>query len=251
MLGDLVDNNFGQRIDPAPKFGPSNGTTFNYDPNTNTGNTGVTGGGTGGSTSPLPWQTNGANQYQNVGHDGSYNGMNREQWRDAWMSSGVKNQADTDSWLTSHGAQKIGDNGSFYTPFGEGLDLGIGYKTGSVTPGWTDTGLGTYGSNPLTSTGAGSLGTGTNQFAPSAGVQSAMNANQGNSAGLLQALQQLFGSYQPNDIANGSINGNNPIFNNALLSAVGKDDSQNINSFLNTPMGLQKDQQNQFAPVGY
>lgn len=67
-------------------------------------------------------------------------GMTREQWRDAWMSSGQKSAADTDAWLLANGATKVADNGTFRTPQGEILDLGIGYKSGGmVTPGWTRT----------------------------------------------------------------------------------------------------------------
>ena len=73
----------------------------------------------------------------NVGHEGSYNGQSREQWRDAWMSSGTKNQAGTDAWLSQNGATKLAGNGTFLTPFGEVLDLGQNYRTGVVTPAWT------------------------------------------------------------------------------------------------------------------
>src|SRR4051812_12093448 len=38
--------------------------------------------------------------YQQVGHNGSINGMNREQWRDAWQSSGISNIADMKNWMT-------------------------------------------------------------------------------------------------------------------------------------------------------
>jgi hypothetical protein len=241
-------------------FGPS---SYSYDPSTYSGNTGVTGGitnpGTPGayidpntgntsSIGSLPWQMNNTQPssptYQNVGHDGTYNGMNREQWRDAWMSSGVKDPAATDAWLTSMGAKKIGDNGTYYTPFGEGLDLGIGYKTGSVMPGWTDVGLGTYGSSPVAqASGFSALG---NQFAPSPSIQQAITSSGGNANGLLAALQQIFGGMRTQG---GLSVGNSPIFNNALLSAVGNDkDRMSIDSFLNRPIGLQKPEQ-QFAPV--
>jgi hypothetical protein len=86
---------------------------------------------------------NNNNQQQepvNVGHDGTLNGQTREQWRDAWMSSGTKSQAGTDAWLSQNGATKLAGNGTFLTPFGEVLDLGMNYRTGIVTPAWTRTG---------------------------------------------------------------------------------------------------------------
>jgi hypothetical protein len=107
----------------------------------------------GWSTS-LPWQANsmsapnpgfqaqpqGANTWQ-VGHDASTpEGMNREQWRDAWMGSGTSNNQMMDQWLAQHGGQRMNESGVVRTPFGETLDMGIAYKTGQGRPGWTDIG---------------------------------------------------------------------------------------------------------------
>jgi hypothetical protein len=78
----------------------------------------------------------------NVGHDGTINGQTREQWRDAWMGSGMQTQQSTDSWMSQNGATKLANNGTFMTPFGEVLDLGINYRTNNVTPGWTQVGGG-------------------------------------------------------------------------------------------------------------
>lgn len=92
---------------------------------------------------------------QDVGHDGVYNGMTREQWRDAWMSNtGVMTPAQVDAWMAAHGATKVSDNGTFRTPYGETLDLGIGYRSGQVRAGFTGTGGGSGGS------GSGSGGAG-------------------------------------------------------------------------------------------
>jgi hypothetical protein len=88
-------------------------------------------------------QFNYQEQPTNVGHDGTLNGQTREQWRDAWMSSGNKNQADTDTWLGNAGATKLAGNGTFMTPYGEVLDLGQNYRSGNVTPAWTRTDQGT------------------------------------------------------------------------------------------------------------
>lgn len=79
----------------------------------------------------------GQQQSSQVGHDGVYNGENREQWRDDWMGAGQMSAADMDKWMSSHGATKTGDNGTFVTPFGEQLDLGKNYKSGNVTPAFT------------------------------------------------------------------------------------------------------------------
>ena len=85
-------------------------------------------------------------------------GMTREQWRDAWMSSGQKSAADTDAWLLANGATKVADNGTFRTPQGEILDLGIGYKSGGmVTPGWTRTDGGGNDGGSGTGSGSGSV----------------------------------------------------------------------------------------------
>jgi hypothetical protein len=56
------------------------------------------------------------------------------------MSSGNKSQSGTDQWMQQNGATKLANNGTFMTPYGEVLDLGIGYRSGNVTPGWTQTG---------------------------------------------------------------------------------------------------------------
>jgi hypothetical protein len=51
-------------------------------------------GGFTGVPGKLPAQP-AATGYTNVGHDGSFNGMNREQWRDAWMSQGASSRCGT------------------------------------------------------------------------------------------------------------------------------------------------------------
>lgn len=78
----------------------------------------------------------------NVGHDGVYNGMNREQWRDAWMGSGKMSQDQMTQKLTEMGAAPTGRGDTWTTPYGETYDLGIGWKTGNPTAGWTPSGGG-------------------------------------------------------------------------------------------------------------
>lgn len=117
--------------------------------------------------SPFPAaMASAAPQSNNVGHDGNYNGMNREQWRDAWMGQGSMATPAADAWLQSHGATKLSDNGTYMTPYGEVLDLQIGAKSGTTRAGWTDTGGG--GGNA----GSGGAGSGFNNGgASSAGSQ--------------------------------------------------------------------------------
>jgi hypothetical protein len=89
-----------------------------------------------------------APSYANVGHDGNYNGMTREQWRDAWMRQGQLTPQAADSWLRSNGAQQVNAaNGTWSTPFGETYDMQIGRKAalasgGTVTAGWLGVGAG-------------------------------------------------------------------------------------------------------------
>lgn len=84
----------------------------------------------------------------NVGHDGTYNGMNREQWRDAWMGSGQMSQDQMKQKLTEMGATPSARGDVWTTPYGETYDLGIGFKTGNPTAGWT----------PITGGGGGTAG---------------------------------------------------------------------------------------------
>lgn len=84
-----------------------------------------------------------------VGHEGTYNGMNRQQYRDAWMGSGINDMAGMQNWLGQHGGQLMSGNGTVMTPFGETLDMMIGARTGNGRPGWTtvngNPGMGSFG----------------------------------------------------------------------------------------------------------
>lgn len=76
-----------------------------------------------------------------VGHNGTYNGMTREQYRDAWMSSGVNSIQGMKDWLAKNGGQLVSDNGTVITPFGETLDMGGNAKGsaaghGALIPIW-------------------------------------------------------------------------------------------------------------------
>jgi hypothetical protein len=83
---------------------------------------------------------------QQVGHNGSINGMNREQYRDDWLSSGGKNNADLDKWLATHGGVRQGKNGVVMTPFGEQIDMGQSFSAGDGRAQWG--GVGGGGSKP-------------------------------------------------------------------------------------------------------
>jgi hypothetical protein len=78
---------------------------------------------------------------QQVGHDGVYNGQNREQWRDAWMSSGDHTVDSMKAWMAKNGGQWQADNGTVMTPFGESMDLGFNVRgaaagNGTIKPIW-------------------------------------------------------------------------------------------------------------------
>lgn len=102
------------------------------------------------STGALPWQNNDtqssvSNPSWNVGHEGTQNNMNRDQYRDAWMSSGVSNNQMMDQWLAQNGGQRLNDAGVVRTPYGEILDMGMAFKTGQGKPAWTDIGMNNLG----------------------------------------------------------------------------------------------------------
>lgn len=75
-------------------------------------------------------------QQRQVGHDGrsAVGGLNREQWRDSWMSSGLP----IEEFIKQNGGTLVNPkNGTVLTPFGEELDLVIGKTAGGNTHGWT------------------------------------------------------------------------------------------------------------------
>lgn len=80
-----------------------------------------------------------------VGHDGTANGLTREQWRDKWMSSGARTIDDLKRFLAENGGEILSDNGSAKTPFGESLDLLANARTGNGTPAWTQYGAASDG----------------------------------------------------------------------------------------------------------
>lgn len=112
--------------------------------------------------------------------------MNREQYRDAWMSSGVKNMDQMRDWVARNGGQVLSDNGTFRTPQGETYDGLINARTGNGTPGWTPVGGGglmgamNQGNNSM-------LGAGNNQMQPQSG------GGMFSSQMLQQLMSSLFG----------------------------------------------------------
>jgi hypothetical protein len=114
-------------------------------------NGGINGGRATGTAAPPPFDPR-----QQVGHDGSVNGWNREQYRDAWMSSGVNSADAAKQWLSQHGGEWLSDNGTVRTPFGEVLDMGINARgsaagNGQFRAGWGGTGGGPSEPAPVAS----------------------------------------------------------------------------------------------------
>lgn len=78
-------------------------------------------------------------QGQNVGHDGTtQGGLNREQYRDTWMGSGVKDNAGVDAWVAQYGGRRLNDSGLVMTPYGETIDMLKAARTGNGSAAWTD-----------------------------------------------------------------------------------------------------------------
>lgn len=75
--------------------------------------------------------------------------MDRNAFRDAWMSAGQMSPQDADNWMRSHGATPVAGGekaGRWQVPGGDVLDTQIGRghamaSGGMITPGWTHTGM--------------------------------------------------------------------------------------------------------------
>lgn len=86
-----------------------------------------------GNPVPMP-----ENQIGAPSHDfNPATGMSREQYRDAWMGSGVSNIDQMQQWLAANGGQILSGNGTVQTPYGDTLDMGTAFRTGNGRPGWT------------------------------------------------------------------------------------------------------------------
>lgn len=71
------------------------------------------------------------------------NSMTREDYRDKWMGSGVRDMAGLEAFVRENGGEIVSGNGTVRTPSGEYIDMLIGARTnGSGMPGWTGTGGG-------------------------------------------------------------------------------------------------------------
>jgi hypothetical protein len=79
---------------------------------------------------------------QQVGHNGkTTEGLTREQYRDAWVSSGAKSMDDLNRFIAAHGGKLVSGNGTVMTPFGEQIDMLINARgsasgQGSASAGW-------------------------------------------------------------------------------------------------------------------
>lgn len=95
---------------------------------------------------------------QQVGHNGTINGLNREQYRDLWMGSGAKSMQDLQNFVAQHGGVIVSGNGTVMTPFGEQIDMLIGAHTnGNGAAGWG--GIGDGGGNANASAAAPAVST--------------------------------------------------------------------------------------------
>jgi hypothetical protein len=101
---------------------------------------------------------------QQVGHNGTLsNGWNREQYRDAWMGSGVNSVQGAKDWIAQHGGEWLSDNGTVRTPFGETLDMLINGRgslagQGPAKAGWGPSGGGAPPPPSGLSSGTGTTG---------------------------------------------------------------------------------------------
>lgn len=139
--GNMMRPMGGQGMQRSQGYNPQQGF---MDPNRfNNGQRPMWGGNTGQQQPQQQWRPY---QGEDVGHEGTTaGGMNRQQFRDSWMQSGIGNSQQMDEWLAKNGGQRLNDAGVVRTPFGETLDMGIAYKTGQGKPGWTDIGMNEQG----------------------------------------------------------------------------------------------------------
>lgn len=177
-VGEIANTNSGSFIGDEGQNGTASGVEAKLDRRANiisnqtaedwlrtatgsTGSDGDTGGGTGttdtggssgggGGTTATTTQT-----ATDTGHDGTQQGMTREEYRDRWMSSGIHDIAGLRAWLAQNGGTLLSDNGTVRTPYGETLDMLIGARTGNGQAGWTGIGGGGSGGS-----GGGSGGSG-------------------------------------------------------------------------------------------
>lgn len=184
-----------QDTSPYDSSGMNFGSGQPSAPVNRTGNTGIAGGNPGAPQGQP--QTDGTL----LGTSGSIAppNMGREQYRDAWMGSGVSNIDQMKQWLSQNGGTLLSDNGTFRTPQGEVYDGLIGARTGHGTPGWTIPG--------------GSAANNTMMMGP-AGPGQQMGGMNGVNPAMIQSLLGLMsgqGNTQPlNNVSNGSMFMNSP-----------------------------------------
>lgn len=153
--------------------------------------------------------------YPNVGHDGSYNGQTREQWRDSWMGSGSMSQDQMKQKLTQMGATPTDKPDVWTTPYGETYDMGIGFKTGSPTAGWTPVGSGAGGSaSPYGSMGGGA---GAGGYGAGAGGYSGFG-----SGPMADAIQRLLSRGESTDYSTPAMKAASGAFRQAQDRATGR-----------------------------
>ena len=133
---------------------------------------------------------------QQVGHNGSINGLSREQYRDRWQGSGARSIGDLQNFIGQYGGRLDSGNGTVTTPFGEQIDMLQGARTngnGSAAWGGVGSGSGNDAPAPVAASGGGgntSLPT-MLQGDPLAAIQQALSGYQ--QPGLLQQLIAALG----------------------------------------------------------
>lgn len=100
-------------------------------------------------------------------------GLSREQYRDAWMGSGIGNMDGLRNWVAQNGGQVLADNGTVMTPYGDVLDIGTAFRTGNGHPGWTQV------NTNLPQSNGSSFGPSQQAFQNAQGVPFQQNQNQG------------------------------------------------------------------------
>ncbi len=114
----------------------------------------------------------------------------REQFRDAWQSSGITNIAGLNQFLQQYGIGPASGNGTVTLPNGEQIDMLQGARTGQGTAAWGGVGGG----------GGGAGGISPQTFGASGGAGGGGTGNPSTDQAMRDMLLQLMQRSQPSDI---------------------------------------------------
>jgi len=141
-------------------------TGYNYvEPSANNQNSNVNGVDYVGPSGPLPGMPGSVNDGFNPVNNSIVNdtrgshefnpvtGLSREQYRDLWMSSGIRDIAGLQAFLAKYGGTLQSANGTAMTPYGDSLDMLQNARTGNGNPAWTNTGGSNNATTNTTTTG--------------------------------------------------------------------------------------------------